>query len=95
MLLRLHVVVYFFIVSGMGGGTGWELGRTVGGRGTVTLLRKGLEAGEMEGSYETALNISQSKEGSGKEGRSRGGTRPSRCGRVRVRVRVRVRLQWL
>lgn len=25
------------------------------GRGTVTLLRKGLEAGEMKGNYETAL----------------------------------------
>lgn len=93
MLLRLHVVVYFFIASGMGGDRGWELGRTVGGRGTVFLLRKGLEAGEMEGNYETALNISQSKEGSRKEGKCRGGSRPSRCSRVRVRVRVR--LQWL
>ena len=62
-LLRLHAVVYFFIVSGMGEDRRWELERIVRGRGTVTLLRKGLEAGEMEGNYETALNISQSKEG--------------------------------
>ena len=72
MLLRLHAVFYFFIVSGMGGDRGW-----VGGRGTGTLLRKGLEAGEMKGNYQTALNISQSKEGYRKEGRNRGGSRQS------------------
>ena len=33
------------------------------GRGTGALLRKGLKAGEMKGNYQTALNISQSKEG--------------------------------
>ena len=45
------------------------------GRGTGTLLRKGLEEGEMKGNYETALSISQSKEGSRKEGGNRGGSR--------------------
>lgn len=63
MLLRLHAVFYFFIVSGMGGDRGWELERIARWRGTGTLLRKGLEAGEMKGNYQTALNISQSKDG--------------------------------
>lgn len=84
MLLRLHAVVYFFIVSGMGGDRGWELGTIVGGMGTGTVLRKGLEAGEMEGNYETAPNISQSKEGSRKGGRNRGWSRQSRYGRQKV-----------
>ena len=36
-------------------------------RGTGTLLRKGLEAGEMKGNYQTALNIHNRKRDKGRK----------------------------
>ena len=43
------------------------------GSGTGTLLRKGLEAGEMKRNYQTALNISQTKEDKGRKKEIGGG----------------------